>query len=138
MGLMSQNFATAANKRGDTVRDRQEDAQYRILRVLEEDPALSQRQIANVLGFSLGRLNYSLRALLDRGLIKVGNFRKSDRKISYAYLLTPQGAAEKAMLAARFLRRQLDEYDRLRIEIEALQRDLSVIDEGAREDKKRR
>lgn len=115
--------APALEQQGRNTQDRREDAYFRILRILEKDPTLSQRQIAEALGISLGRLNYILRALLDKGLIKVRNFRNSDHKMAYAYLLTPQGAAEKTILAARFLRRKTEEYERLKIEIESLQRD---------------
>lgn len=108
------------------VQDRREDAHFRILRMLEENPKLSQRELAEALGISLGRLNYLLKALLEKGLIKARNFRNNDRKTGYAYLLTPQGCAEKAVLAVRFLRRKHEEYEQLKREIESIQRDILV------------
>lgn len=134
---MKQAGGQEAQAGGHGIRDRQEDALFRILRLLEDDPTLSQRQLADAVGISLGCLNYTLKALLDRGLIRLQNFRKSDRKIAYAYLLTPQGAAEKAMLAARFLRRKLDEYERLRVEIESMRRDVPAPGENLVGDKVR-
>lgn len=105
---------------------RREDAHFRILRMLEENPTLSQRELAEALGISLGRLNYLLKALLEKGLIKVRNFRSNDRKMGYAYLLTPQGIAEKAVLAVRFLQRKHEEYERLKREIESIQQGILV------------
>ena len=89
--------------------------------MLEENPHLSQRELAEALGVSVGKANYCMKALLDKGLIKVQNFRNSQNKLRYAYFLTPQGLLEKAGLATRFLRRKVDEYERLREEIETLQ-----------------
>ena len=97
-----------------------EDAHFRILRLLAANPSASQRDIAAELGLSLGRVNYCLRGLAEKGLIKVGNFRKSKKKMRYAYMLTPAGLTEKSRLAARFLKARLAEYDALRAEIEAL------------------
>jgi len=107
------------NQRAQT---RQEDAHFRILRLLEAEPTLTQRQLSQRLGISLGRLNYCLRALLDKGWIKIQNFQSSDNKLAYSYLLTPRGVAEKARITARFLRRKIDEYEQLQAEIEALKR----------------
>jgi len=108
----------------DRVHNRQEDSHFRIMRILEDTPTITQRQIADELGISLGRLNYCLKALLDKGWIKIQNFRGSDNKLSYTYLLTPRGVSEKAMLTARFLRRKLEEYEQLKSEIDSLQREL--------------
>ena len=102
---------------------KQEDTHFRVLRLLQENPAMTQRDIANAVGISLGALNYCLNALMDRGLIKIGNFRRSERKLSYAYLLTPSGIARKAELTARFLNRKVAEYEKLKAEIEALQQE---------------
>ena len=98
----------------------QDELRLRVLRALESNPELSQRQLAAELGVSLGGVNYALRALVERGFVKSNNFRKSGRKASYLYILTPKGVAEKATLAALFLGRKLVEYDILRQEIEAL------------------
>jgi EPS-associated MarR family transcriptional regulator len=100
---------------------------YRILKLLEADPQASQRRIADELGISLGRVNYCLQALVERGLIKVNNFRNSANKRAYLYLLTPRGIEEKTVVTARFLRRKLDEYETLKREVEELQREASVV-----------
>ena len=100
--------------------DQWEDLRFRALRLLEANPKLSQRDLAEALGISVGKVNYCLKALLDKGLIKIHNFRASSRKLRYAYLLTPAGLADKAAITCRFLQRKLAEYDRLREEIESL------------------
>lgn len=94
---------------------------YRILKLLEADPHASQRRIADELGISLGRVNYCLQALIEKGLVKVNNFRSSANKRAYLYLLTPRGIEEKARVTARFLRVKLDEYETLKRELEELQ-----------------
>ena len=93
---------------------------YRILKLVEQQPDISQRQFAEALGVSVGKANYVLNALLDRGLVKAQNFKKSKKKSVMSYVLTPQGLAEKASITARFLKRKLDEYDRLKAEIEEI------------------
>lgn len=103
----------------------QEDTNFRILRLLQENPSMTQRELANALGMSLGGLNYCLQALLDKGSVKMKNFQSSKRKLTYAYLLTPTGIAEKAALTSRFLKRKMEEYEMLKIEIESLQRGTS-------------
>ena len=100
----------------------QEDTNFRVLRLLQENPNISQRQLADTLGISLGGLNYCLKALLDKGLVKIHNFQSSKRKLAYAYLLTPSGIAAKAALTGRFLKRKMGEYEALKAEIESLQR----------------
>ena len=95
-------------------RNSQEDTNYRVLRLLQDNPNLSQRELASALGISLGGLNYCLQALLGKGLIKVQNFQSSKRKLAYAYLLTPSGMAEKAVLTSRFLKRKMVEYESLK------------------------
>jgi len=102
-------------------RNSQEDTNYRVLRLLQDNPNLSQRELASALGISLGGLNYCLQALLGNGLIKVQNFQSSKRKLAYAYLLTPSGMAEKAVLTSRFLKRKMAEYESLKAEIASLQ-----------------
>ena len=99
----------------------QEDTHFRVLGLLEQNPDLSQRELAKVLGVSLGGVNYSLRALVERGMVKVQNFKNSDKKLAYAYVLTPRGLAEKTRLTADFLKRKLEEYGALKAEIESLQ-----------------
>lgn len=104
----------------------QKDVRFRILRLLESDPQMSQRALSRELGISLGGVNYCLNALVEKGQLKIRNFRGSDKKFRYAYVLTPQGVAEKAALTSRFLQRKLMEYDALRAEIESLQNDLEL------------
>ena len=101
-----------------------------MLRALGANPKLSQRQLAAELGVSLGGVNYAVKALVERGFVKADNFRKSDNKVAYLYVLTPQGVAEKASLATAFLGRKLEEYDVLRQEIEALKGEVSSGDSG--------
>ena len=91
-----------------------------VLRLLNLCPSRSQREIAHELGMSLGKANYLLRALLDKGLLKVQNFRDSNNKRGYLYLLTPQGVAAKAELTQHFLAQKTKEYEELRLEIEGL------------------
>lgn len=95
-----------------------------ILRRLADSPAVNQRELAQHAGVSLGRLNYALRALVDKGWVKVGNFGRNPNKLGYAYLLTPRGIEAKAKLTKRFLARKMGEYDALRQEIEHLQREV--------------
>lgn len=94
-----------------------DEVDFRVLRALSADPEMSQRQLAKSAGVSLGAVNYCLKALVEKGLVKVQNFRASDNKLRYAYVLTPQGASTKGRLAMRFLKRKLQEYERLQAEI---------------------
>lgn len=97
-----------------------EEVRYKLLKVLGPNPQLSQRELARELGISLGRINYCLRALMDKGWIKAANFKNSRNKIAYMYLLTPRGLEEKARLTTRFLQIKMREYEALRIEIEQI------------------
>lgn len=85
---------------------------------------MTQRGLADALGVSLGKANYCLKALLNKGLLKMQNFRNNDNKRTYAYLLTPMGAVAKAELTVRFLKYKVDEYERLKLEIESLRQEL--------------
>jgi len=96
---------------------------YGLLKTLENNPSLSQRDLAKRLGVSLGKINFCLNALIEKGCLKVNNFRSSDNKLAYAYLLTPHGIEEKARMTVTFLRYKTQEYERLRAEIEELQRE---------------
>ena len=98
----------------------QEENHLKVLRLLEVNPHLTQRDLAGALGVSLGKTNYCLKALLGKGFIKMQSFDKSSNKLAYAYLLTPTGIAEKAGLTVRFLARKVAEFDSLTLEIEAL------------------
>jgi EPS-associated MarR family transcriptional regulator len=97
-----------------------EDLHFRVLKLLQDNPEFSQRDLATRLGVSNGKLNYCLRALIDKGLVKLGNFAHSSHHLGYVYLLTPAGIAEKATLTHRFLKRKIAEYEALKAEIEAL------------------
>jgi EPS-associated MarR family transcriptional regulator len=102
----------------------QEEARFQILRHLHENPQLSQRELGERVGVSLGAVNYCLKALIDRGLVKAGNFARSENKLGYAYFLTPAGLTEKTRLTGRFLRRKIEEYEALKIEIDTLSREV--------------
>lgn len=94
--------------------------QFRVLRILETNPHLSQRELSKSLGVSLGGVNYCLNALISKGSIKIQNFKNNQNKWGYAYLLTPQGIAEKTALTGAFLKHKMDEYEMLTTEIEIL------------------
>ncbi len=104
-----------------------EDTHLRLLRLIEARPDLSQRGLARELGTSLGKVNYCLNALIDKGLVKVRNFRNSNNKLAYAYLLTPRGIESKATITVQFLKRKMAEYESLKAEIEQLQREVSRL-----------
>lgn len=105
---------------------RQSDVRFRILRLLESNPQMSQRALSNELGISLGAVNSRLNTLVEKGQLKVRNFRNANKKLGYAYILTSKGAAEKAALKRRFLQRKIEEFEALRAEIESLQADIDV------------
>ena len=92
----------------------------KVLRELEENPDITQRELARELGVSLGKANYCLKALIDKGFIKARNFKNSDNKRAYLYVLTPRGIEEKSRISVSFLRRKMDEFESLRREIEEL------------------
>ncbi len=98
----------------------QEDTNFRVLRILQENPDLTQRELAEKLGVSVGGLNYCLNALIDKGWVKMQNFHQSKNKFKYVYLLTPQGMSERMALTSRFLQRKKAEYEALKAEIESL------------------
>jgi EPS-associated MarR family transcriptional regulator len=102
-----------------------EDLHFRVLKLLEQTPDLSQRELADRLGVSNGKLHYCMRALIDKGLVKLGNFANSKHHLGYAYLLTPAGMAQKANMTGRFLKRKMAEYERLKEEIAALQAEIN-------------
>ena len=107
----------------------EDEIQYKLLRALQENPDVTQRELASILGVSLGKANYCLRALMGRGWVKMENFRRNPNKMGYVYLLTPKGIEEKARIAVRFLRHRLHEFDALKAELERLQ--LEVGDRAA-------
>lgn len=107
-----------------------DEVRLRVLRALEANSELTQRQLAAELGISLGGVNYALKSLIERGYVKANNFRNSGRKAAYLYVLTPRGVIEKASLAAAFLGRKLEEYKVLKQEIEALKGELGLDNSG--------
>ena len=104
----------------------QEDNHLKVLRLLQANPHLSQRELAEALGVSLGKTNYCLKALLGKGFVKMQSFNKSQNKLAYAYLLTPDGITEKAGLTVRFLARKVAEYESLTLEIAALKSEVNT------------
>ena len=103
-----------------------EEIRYRLLHYLEQYPEATQRELARHLGISIGKVNYCLRALIEKGWLKMRNFRNSNNKLSYAYHLTPGGLEEKVNVTAAFLRRKMAEYDALSQEIERLTREVAA------------
>jgi EPS-associated MarR family transcriptional regulator len=101
-----------------------EELSYRLLKLLEQNPDLSQRELSRQLGVSLGKVNYCLNSLVERGWVKVQNFRNSRNKLGYAYLLTPGGIEEKARVTLRFLQRKLAEHESIQREIAELRREV--------------
>lgn len=99
---------------------------YGLLKTLEVNPSLSQRDLAKRLGISLGKVNFCLNALVEKGCLKVNNFRNSENKLAYAYLLTPHGVEEKARITIRFLKYKIQEYEQLRAEIKELKREAEL------------
>ena len=105
----------------------QEDTYFRVLRILQDRPDVTQREIAQLLGVSTSGLNYCLNALINKGWVKVNNFKESKNKFGYMYMLTPIGVAEKASLTGRFLQRKLKEFEEIRVEIESIRSEVSVV-----------
>ena len=100
-----------------------DDTSYGLLKTLEDNPGLSQRDLAKRLGISLGKVNFCLNALVEKGSLKISNFRNNENKLAYAYLLTPRGIEEKARITVNFLKHKMQEYEMLKREIEELQRE---------------
>jgi EPS-associated MarR family transcriptional regulator len=120
--MIEQNPASRSNPpaHGDG-----EAARLAVLRLLEQNPELSQRELSEALGLSLGKAHYVLHSLLDKGLVKAGNFRRSDNKLAYAYVLTPSGLREKVKLTRAFLSRKEIEFEQLRQTILSLRDELA-------------
>ncbi len=109
-----------------TERDKlREDVQFRILRLLQDNPEMSQRDLARTVGVSTGGIHYVLNSLIEKGLIKLGNFRSAEDRRRYAYILTHEGLQKKAAMTRRFLARKMIEYELLKSEIEEVGRELS-------------
>jgi EPS-associated MarR family transcriptional regulator len=107
-----------------------EEVRLKVLRAIEHQPATSQRELADSLNVSLGGINYCVKALIEKGCIKVESFSRSNKKLRYAYLLTPKGMKEKSSLTTRFLSHKLQEYERLKKEISILERELEQGEAG--------
>ncbi len=101
-----------------------QELQYRALKLLEQQPVMTQREIAKKLNVSLGKTHYLIKSLIDVGWVKLDNFQRSDNKLGYAYLLTPNGIIEKAVITAQFLSRKQQEYSDLQLEIQQLQEEI--------------
>jgi len=100
-----------------------------VLKIVEKKPKVTQRELAATLGVSLGKVNYCLKSLIEKGWIKASNFKNNKNKKAYMYLMTPRGVDEKAQLTIHFLARKVKEYDALRREIRELERDIAAIDD---------
>ena len=106
-----------------------EERHLKALRLLEQNPEMTQRELAEALGVSVGAANYCLKALVQKGWVKLENFQKNPNKLGYLYLLTPMGFTAKAQLTASFLRRKIAEYEALRTEINQLQAEMEEFAE---------
>jgi len=105
----------------------QDEVRYKLLNVLDKNPEATQRELADQLGVSVGKINYCLAALIDKGQVKVRNFTNSNNKAAYIYLLTPKGIEEKARVTIRFLQRKMQEYEQLQEEISLLQGEIKKL-----------
>ena len=102
---------------------------YRLIKEIEKNEFLSQRVLSRRLGYSLGKVNYLIKALVEKGLIKLERFKNSPNKLAYRYILTPKGIKEKYKITRAFLKRKLEEYERLQREIEELKREAKILEE---------
>ena len=98
---------------------------YKVLRIIESNPEITQRELASELDVSLGKINYCLKALIKKGLIKANNFKNNKHKLAYFYILTPKGLEQKAVITSQFLKRKMQEYEDLKIEIEQMQKEIN-------------
>lgn len=105
----------------------QEDTHFRVLRLLQDNPEMSQRELAQAAGISVGGTHYVLNALIGKGLLKLGNFTAAEDKRRYAYVLTPKGIAEKAAITKRFLARKIEEYEAVKSEIDELSQEVGEL-----------
>ena len=97
-----------------------EETSYMLFKLIEDNPCISQRELAKAMGISLGKTNYCLKGLMDKGWLKARNFKNSNNKIAYVYVLTPKGLREKIKITARYLKRRVSEFESLKSEIEKL------------------
>jgi MarR family transcriptional regulator, temperature-dependent positive regulator of motility len=124
---LCQHALSRARQGGSVPETLSDETRYRLLKYLEANPDASQRALARELGVSLGKVNYCMRALLDRGWVKMLNVKNSDNKLAYKYLLTPKGIEQKARITVRFLRKRLAEYEALEEEISMLRKEVGVL-----------
>ena len=103
----------------------EEELHYKILQALDKNPEMSQRELADKMNLSLGKINYCVKALIEKGWIKARNFKNSKNKLAYLYILTPSGIEGKTKLTVNFLHRKIQEYDLLKVEIESLQGEIN-------------
>jgi EPS-associated MarR family transcriptional regulator len=104
--------------------NQQEDTYFRVMRILQDSPDITQRELAAKLGVSVSGLNYCLKALIDKGWVKMQNFSNNKNKLGYSYLLTPVGIMQKASLTSRFLQRKMQEYEALKQEIKQMKQEI--------------
>ncbi len=116
ISLLCSNFEHMSKERNE--KNGNENENFSILRLIYNSPYITQRELAKYLGFSLGKLNYCLKSLHAKGLIKIKNFNKNPKKLNYLYLLTPKGISAKTKLTVRFMKKKLSEYDELKKELE--------------------
>jgi len=106
------------------------EAILKLLRALDENPHMTQRQLSSHLGLSLGKINFLLKAFVGKGLVKIENFKNSENKIGYLYVLTPGGIEEKVKITYRFLKRKMREYETLEDEIRRLKKEIALVESG--------
>jgi EPS-associated MarR family transcriptional regulator len=122
--VLAYDFMSVQRLNGTTLKPMLTDEyRYKILKILEANPEVSQRDLARALDISLGRVNFCLKALIEKGLLKATNFRNSQNKLAYMYLLTPSGIEEKSAITAQFLKIKMQEYANLEAEIDQLRRE---------------
>jgi EPS-associated MarR family transcriptional regulator len=102
-----------------------EEIHYHVLKHIEANPSITQRELAKELGVSVGKVNYCLKALIDKGWIKANNFKNSNKKLAYFYILTPSGIEQKAKITMNFLKRKMSDYEELKKEIEVLKNEVN-------------
>ena len=102
-----------------------EEIHYHVLKIIEKNPSITQRELANELGVSVGKANYCLKALIDKGWVKASNFKNSKKKLAYFYILTPSGIEQKAKITINFLKRKMNDYEELKQEIEMLKNEVN-------------
>lgn len=103
-----------------------DELQHKIFKIIAENPQINQRELSRKLGISLGKANYCLKALMEKGWVKAQNFKNNKNKLSYAYLLTPSGIEQKAAVTLRYLKRKMEEYDQLKQAVEELKKEVAI------------